>query len=112
MDTSLDSLDPKMKPLALALISKCEASGIPIRVINTRRTATEQAINVKNGVSWVKHSKHQDGMAIDICPVELLATKNWSPQSALWQTLGKIGKELGLIWGGDWKKRDMGHFEL
>jgi hypothetical protein len=27
--------------------------------------------------------------------------------------MGRIGKECGLVWGGDWKKiKDMPHFEL
>lgn len=31
----------------------------------------------------------------------------------LFAELGRIGKELGLVWGGDWPKlRDMPHFEL
>lgn len=31
----------------------------------------------------------------------------------LFAELGRIGKELGLVWGGDWPKlKDMPHFEL
>ena len=111
MDTSLESLDPSFRPKAEQLLNEAKGKGILLRVINTRRTATEQAINLKNGVSWVQHSKHQDGLAIDVCPYELLHEKGWKPESPLWQQIGEIGKSLGLKWGGDWKVKDLGHFE-
>lgn len=30
----------------------------------------------------------------------------------LFAELGRIGKELGLVWGGDWRWKDLAHFEL
>lgn len=29
-----------------------------------------------------------------------------------WETLGKISRRCGLVWGGDWHMRDMEHHEL
>ena len=29
-----------------------------------------------------------------------------------WQTLGKISRRCGLVWGGDWHLRDLEHHEL
>ncbi len=111
MSRKLEDLDPKFLPLAKHLIDQCEKSFIRITIINTRRTESEQLRNIANGTSWVTHSKHQDGLAIDLCPTVLLTEKGWAPDSQLWQLMGHIGKGLGLRWGGDWKVRDLGHFE-
>jgi len=26
--------------------------------------------------------------------------------------MGEIGKKYGLVWGGDWKEKDLPHFEM
>lgn len=111
MSRSLDDLSPRFRPLAITLIERAVAAGIRVRIIDTLRTPAEHAANLKAGVSWTTRSKHLDGDAIDLCPVALLATKGWSPNSPLWLELGAIGEVLGLRWGGRWKQRDLGHFE-
>ncbi len=117
-------------PLAEGLIAECDKAGVPVRVITTLRLEAEQAQAVRNGVSWTMKSMHLPqppegkSKAIDICPLVLLETKNWSPKHPLWWTIGEIGQKLGLRWGGDWagvgpsaigairSKWDPGHFEL
>lgn len=61
--------------------------------------------------TWTLQSKHLEGLAIDFAPV-----KNgkiwWTAPEAVWQEMGRIGKECGLAWGGDWKDtKDTPHFE-
>lgn len=109
--TDMNQLDPRFKPLAEKLLENARAAGIDVVVIETRRTEAQHEEDVKNGVSWVKRSKHQDGLAIDIAPHCLMTQKNWAPASPLWVTLGSIGEALGLRWGGRWRQKDMGHFE-
>lgn len=108
----LEDLDPRFEPLARKLIDNARAAHLDPVVIETRRTEAEHQRNVAAGVSWTKHSKHIDGLAIDIAPLELLKEKAWAPNSPLWMTLGAIGEALGLRWGGRWTQRDMCHFEL
>ena len=36
----------------------------------------------------------------------------WDADDEIWHRIGEIGESLGLRWGGRWKQRDMGHFEL
>lgn len=112
MDTKLESLDPKFQPLARTLLKALADADIPTRVINTRRTDAEQLQCLKNKVSWKKRSPHQDGLAIDVCPVALLARKGWDPGNFLWAKVGEIGESVGLIWGGRWKVKDLDHFEM
>jgi peptidoglycan LD-endopeptidase CwlK len=43
----------------------------------------------------------------------LFSGKNPVWESKHYYTAGKVGKELGLVWGGDWKRtKDLPHFEL
>lgn len=123
MSRSLDDLDPKFAVLAIELLGKIRDAGIPVSIICTRRSQMEQDANVAHGVSQVKHSKHQDGLAIDLCPNALLDQKGWAPASPLWWKLGEIGRTMGLRWGGCWDHEmppvgkvpswffDPGHFE-
>ena len=118
MDTRLDSLDIGFRIRAFELLARCAEARIPVVVVNTRRTAAEQADLLRDGHSWVTHSAHQDGRAIDICPLEIfdlspLGTMKleWNSDHPVWERIGRIGESLGLVWGGRWGKRDCTHFE-
>ncbi len=105
MDTALDSLDPVFKPLAFALLARLTEARIPVIVVNTRRTATEQQQAIAQGVSWVPHSKHQDGLAIYVVPYQTYVIHGsnkaqWDTKDPIWLQIGKIVESLGLRWGG------------
>src|SRR5438309_6366593 len=117
MDRSLDSLDDIFKPYALHLLARLVEAEIPVLIVNTRRTDEEQAANLLRGVSWVQHSKHQDGLAIDIVPYYYWhgdgeKSLDWNPNAPVWGRIGAIGEKIGLVWGGRWTRRDLGHFEM
>lgn len=116
MDRRLNSLEPEFRAKVYELLARCIEANLPVKIVNTRRTAEEQAKLVASGQSWVKHSKHQDGLAIDICPYEIYAIAGadkleWNADSPTFKTIGFIGESLGLVWGGRWTMHDMGHFE-
>ena len=116
MSRRLDDLSQEFKPAAFELLARCVEAGIMVMVVDTLRTPAEHAANLANGVSWIKHSKHLDGMAIDVCPynVWLLDGEDklqWDPGHPAWKKIGAIGEALGLVWGGRWRKKDLGHFE-
>jgi hypothetical protein len=117
MNTSLDALDPVFKPLAFALLARLTEARIAVCIVNTRRTQAEQDAAVARGVSWTRHSKHQDGLAIDLAPYATWALHGddkvqWDVYDPVWLAMGKIGEELGLKWGGRWQTTpDYGHFE-
>jgi hypothetical protein len=116
MSRKLDDLHPVFRPKAVELLARCIEAGIPVMIIDTLRTPAEHAANLAKGVSWTKHSKHLDGMAIDICPWEEFSLNGpdklaWNADNAVWEKLAKIGESLGLRAGYRWKQRDSGHFE-
>lgn len=127
MSRRLDDLAPVFRPIVFELLARVVEAGIPCLVVDTLRTPAEHQANLANGTSKVKHSKHLDGLAIDICPFEtyqavgpdkLLWTTTTPEAAAMWRRLGIIGKSLGLRWGGDFTPVnsqgigwDPGHFE-
>lgn len=113
----LNDLDPNFKPLAIELLARLVEAGIPVMIVETRRSEAEHQANLAAGTSWIKHSKHIDGLAIDIAPWEMYQLHGpdklqWDSSDPVWQKIGPIGKALGLRWGGDWTYKDLGHFEL
>lgn len=117
MTRRLDDLDLRFRPLAIELLARCVEAGIPVMIIETLRTQEEHEANLAKGVSWTKHSKHLDGLAIDICPYETFQLHGpdklqWNTADPAWDEIGRIGESLGLRWGGRWKQKDMGHFEF
>jgi hypothetical protein len=123
MGRQLDELTPRFRPLAIELLARAAEAGIPLMIAATGRTAEEQAEAVRTGHSKVEHSRHQDGEAIDVVPYEQFnlhgADKlRWDGADPVWKTLGRIGQDLGLRWGGTFKPLnsvgigwDPGHFE-
>jgi peptidoglycan LD-endopeptidase CwlK len=114
---SLDDLHPIVAEKARQLIKLCKAEGIELRITSTLRTFAEQAdlyaqgrtkpgqivTRAKPGQSW-----HCFGLAFDVAPFH-----NGKPiwNSRHWDQIGKLGKKLGLTWGGMWLRPDKPHFE-
>lgn len=58
-----------------------------------------------------EHAPHCRRAAYDLVPI-VHERAAWD-RLDLFDRLGQIGRELGLVWGGDWKKIvDLPHFEL
>lgn len=123
MSRSLNDLSSRFRPLAVEFLARCAESGIPVMIIDTLRTWEEQKDNIARGVSWTMNSKHlpQDpegkSEAIDVAPFEVYQLHGpdklmWNAEDPVWQKIGVIGESLGLVWGGRWRVRDMGHFEI
>lgn len=118
MSRRLDDLSPRMMPLAMQLIARCVEAGIMVMIVDTARTAEEQAANVAKGVSWTLKSKHLTGDAIDICPYSVYDLHGpdklqWDGGDPIWRKIGAIGEDLGLKWGviKNGVQVDPGHFE-
>jgi peptidoglycan L-alanyl-D-glutamate endopeptidase CwlK len=118
MSRRLADLAPHFRPLAVELIAQLAERGIAVCIVGTGRTTAEQAAAFARGASHVRHSLHEDGLAIDLCPYEEYKLHGpdklrWDPRDPSWVVLGAVGESLGLRWGGRWTTLyDPGHLEL
>jgi peptidoglycan L-alanyl-D-glutamate endopeptidase CwlK len=117
MSRALNDLAPTFRTIAFEVVARCAEAGIPVMIVETLRTPAQHALNLANNVSWTEHSRHLDGLAIDLCPYlqyDLHGPDKlqWDNADPAWQTIGAIGERLGLRWGGRWRQKDMGHLEF
>jgi peptidoglycan L-alanyl-D-glutamate endopeptidase CwlK len=119
-ESKIETLHPKIRDKARELINKAEKElGIKLRVTSGFRTWKEQdelyakgrtksgsiVTNAKGG-----QSNHNYGTAFDVVPI-VNGKADW--KSNRWDEIGKLGKEVGFSWGGDWKSIvDKPHFEM
>lgn len=113
------TLLPEVQPYGRALIQKAAAVGINIKIISGLRTYEEQnklyaqgRTQPGNKVTNAKagQSNHNFGIAFDIGVFEGTKYLDDSPK---YKTVGMLGTELGLEWGGNWKTIvDQPHFQL
>lgn len=113
----LKDLSPRCRPMADRFLALLVEARIPVIIVETRRTEAEHAANLAKGVSWTKHSKHIDGDAIDIALYDEYRldgkdSVEWDSSHPMWERVGLIGESVGFLWGGRWKQRDLGHFEV
>lgn len=118
-EAQIATLLPQVQPLARTLIRLAAKEGITAVVTSGNRTYAEQNALYEQGRSTAGkivtnarggYSNHNFGLAFD-----LTIFKNGQPvwESPDYKTLGAIGKEVGLVWGGDWQSiSDEPHFEL
>ena len=73
------------------------------------RLQKQQDILYEDGKSDVKHSKHQDWLAMDF--VIIKDGKAVWKMTADYEWLGKTWEKMGHTWGGNWSRTDAWHFE-
>jgi hypothetical protein len=62
----------------------------------------------KTTVTWTRDSVHFTGKAIDIVPLIRDEKRGWVVPwdyvryARIWLEMGKIGRSIGLEWGGEW----------
>ncbi|MET0439142.1 MAG: M15 family metallopeptidase [Devosia sp.] len=115
----ISELHPVVRAKCEAHMKACAAAGMPIRITATYRSVAEQnalyaqgrskpgkiVTNAKGGTSY-----HNFRLAYDGVPEKLLALDNWGDNkkdqavaNAAWALYGKLAKEQGLEWGGEWR---------
>ena len=101
----------------LQIVAECaiKRTTVDFVVVDGGRTDTEHKINVANGKSWVKRSRHQDGMAIDFAALKggkITFLHEYYPPIVY--AFKECSKELNIpiVSGADWKVKDMMHIEL
>lgn len=106
-------LHPTLRSKVERLIDHAAAQGLPLSITDGYRSFEAQSkipaanTNAKPGFSF-----HNYGLAVDIAFRDGKGHPSWS-ENHDWKRLGELGKNLGLSWGGDWKRRvDRPHFQL
>jgi len=122
--TRIKALFSQMQPLAKQLLQKArkdlEPDCVKIKLSETLRTAQRQnEISGQNTQVKGLDSMHCWGLAFDIQLFDkdgkymTLKGKNAAKEKVFYERVGKIGRELGLIWGGNWKTPyDPSHFQF
>lgn len=121
MDIELQKLHPVFASKVEQLLKNCQSHGLIVGIHKGLRTFAEQEalykkrINGKRvtlarpGMSW-----HNYGLAVDIVFKDCKISRGswcWGDHHP-WKQLGSLGIELGLTWGGNFKKLyDAPHFE-
>lgn len=117
MSRALNDLAPTFKPQAIELLARLTEAGVCVLIVDTLRTQAEHEANLRNGTSWTRHSKHLDGLAMDVCPFQQWALHGpdklqWNANDPVWATIARVAESLGLRSGYRWKQKDCGHVEL
>lgn len=116
-ERNLATVHPQLQKLGRELLRRLAAEGLTFKVTSGNRTKEEQRALYAKGrtapgpkVTWTLNSRHIGGRAIDLT---LFSGKNPVWESRHYDRAGAIGEELGLVWGGRWKRTpDRPHFEL
>jgi hypothetical protein len=124
MGKDINELASYFRTPFVAFLATCSVADVPVRVVDTGRTSSEQEAKLAQGVSWTSHSKHEpqppEGLseAGDVVPEAILEEHkaNWDPTNPLWLKIGQIGESFGFEWGGRWThlnggKGDPSHFQ-
>lgn len=117
-ERNIATLLPEVRDYARALIHKAQSIGIDAKIISGTRTYAEQNALYEQGrtkpgnrVTNAKggYSNHNFGIAFD---VGIFKGTEYLTSGKEYDTVGAIGKSLGLDWGGDWKTfKDKPHFQ-
>jgi peptidoglycan LD-endopeptidase CwlK len=116
----LNDLLPQVKARVEAFIAACKNAGIDILVTSTYRDAESQNVlfaqgrdtpgkivtNARGGESF-----HNFRCAVDIVPL-VNGKPDWDGSHAVWKEVGRLGKESGLEWAGEWVHfKELAHFQ-
>lgn len=115
---TIATLHPRVQPYAWKLIALAAANGIQIKAISGLRSYAEQNALYEQGRSKPGpivtnarggYSSHNFGTAFDI---GIFKGAQYVPESSDYAVVGKLGKSIGLAWGGDWSSPDEPHHYL
>ena len=125
----IEDLHPDLQPLCRAFLEQAAAQGVDVLITCTYRSNAEQDAlyaqgRTKDGPIVTRarggQSAHNFTLAgkpaakaFDVVPL-VNGKPQWSARHPAWQTLGKIGMNLGLNWYGSQGSRfvEYPHFQL
>ncbi|MDO4301522.1 MAG: M15 family metallopeptidase [Clostridia bacterium] len=122
MSRDITMCHPQLQELADKLLTECKKQGLIVKLGECFRTAAEQdtlyaqgrtasGSIVTNAKGSSYSSMHQWGVAFDVIRND--GKGAYYDNDGWFSKVGKVGKALGLEWGGDWTSPvDLPHFQL
>lgn len=122
MSRDITMCHPELQEKAQQLIAECKKQGLIVKLGECFRTVAEQdnlyaqgrtkpGNIVTNAKGGSYSSMHQWGAAFDVIRNDGKGAYN--DNDGWFSKVGRIGKSLGLEWGGDWTSPvDKPHFQL
>lgn len=119
VDHDLCDLAPAFRKAVDAAIAECNAAGLDAVVYETYRSKELQEAYYARGRTVIPpahpvtnarsnlYSWHGYGLAVDV----ISKAHAWSPPAGWWEKVAAIFKKHGCAWGGDWKQKDLPHFQ-
>lgn len=112
-EKNIATLVPKAQAQARLFVQAVLDSGITIKIIDGSRSFRAQDILHRDHPEATRarggYSNHNFGIAWDI---GIFDNNRYVPESPRYKAIGKIGRDLGLEWGGDWTSFvDEPHFQ-
>ena len=111
----LAKLHPGLASRGRAMLDACAQSSLAVMITEGLRTWEEQdALYAKGRTTpplgkkyWVTKAKggqsfHNFALAFDIVVLDAVRKDGWDDAHPGWAAAARIGKQLGLEWGGDW----------
>lgn len=117
--TRMDLLAPAFRAAVSAAIAECAAQGLEAIVYETYRSRRLQEEYYRRGRTVIPPPKpvtnaksnlfswHGYGLAVDV----IHRVKLWGPGDAWFARVAAVFKAHDCKWGGDWKARDLPHFQ-
>jgi peptidoglycan L-alanyl-D-glutamate endopeptidase CwlK len=116
----LSQVNPSLASAAWKIIEGAQQSGYTLIVAEGRRTIQKQNEYYAQGrtkpgniITYKKggESKHNTGEAVDFDFI--INGRQSNASSNNWNLIGKLARQFGLVWGGDWKSfKDLRHVEM
>jgi len=117
---NLNDLLPEVKARVDKFIEACNHNGIDLLITSTYRDNESQAQLYAQGRTapgkivtnaGPGDSYHNYRCAVDVVPL-LNGKPDWDGSHPVWAEIGRLGKECGLEWAGDWKSfKELAHFQ-
>lgn len=99
----INTLEPFLRPYAVAMVNGLRENGIPAMIISGRRNA-----HLNREVGGAETSLHLRGLAFDV-QIEGFQRAELHPY--FWQSIGEWWESLGGRWGGRFTPKDVNHFD-
>lgn len=117
-DRDWAKLDAGFRQAVLMTLEGARRRGVQLALLEGYRSPERQDRLASLGPSVTRagafQSKHQYGLAADLVPVRegrlfLSEADPWAAEA--YRVLGEEAERAGLVWGGRWTLRDLGHVE-